>query len=72
MIGLLIEPEIFPPFGGTFDTFCFVFNCESEHEMKFERALFQFLVRLNECLLQNIFKCLFLCIVVASLFRFVR
>ena len=56
VIGLLIEPEIFSLYGGTFGTFWFSFYCDSEHVLKFERALGQFLVRLNECLLQNISK----------------
>ena len=56
MIGLLIEPEIFSSYGGTFDTFWFPFYCDSEHVMKFERVLGQFLVRSSERLLQNISK----------------
>ena len=56
VIGLLIEPEIFSPYGGTFDTFWFPFYCDSQHVMKFERALGQFLVISEERLLQNITK----------------
>ena len=53
---LLIEPEFFSPYGGTFDTLWFSFCCDSEHVMKFDRVLGQFLVRSNERLLQNISK----------------
>lgn len=42
MIRLLIEPDIFSPYGGTFDTFRFPFYCDSELVIKFERVLSQF------------------------------
>ena len=43
-------------FDRTFDTFWFPFYCDSEHVMKLERVLGQFLVRSNEQPLQNISK----------------
>ena len=46
-IELLIESDIFSPYGGTFDVL-FLFHCDSEHVMKYETVLCQFLVRLNE------------------------
>ena len=69
--GLLIEPEIFSYYGGNFDTFWFLFYCDSEYVMNFEKVLGQFLVRLNDHLLQNISKWLFPYVMAASLFRFV-
>ena len=56
MIGLSIEPEIFSPYGGTFDTFWFPFYCDSEHVIKFEIVLDQFPVISEERLGQNITK----------------
>ena len=72
MIRLLIEPDIFSPYGGTFDTFRFPFYCDSELAMKFNRVLGQFLVRSTQRLLQNISKWLFPYLMAASLFWFVR
>ena len=56
VIRLFTESEIYSPYSGTFDTFWFPFYCDSEHLMKFERVLVQFLVRSEERLLQNISK----------------
>ena len=51
VIGLLMEPEIFSPYGGNFDTFWFSFYCQFEHVMKFYRVVGQFLVRSEERIL---------------------